>query len=112
MATPSTAATALRSALGASTRAVLVTVVPTAEDLDPSAASTLRSRALSNQSEMAKATEPQMAASAWSTLAGPGSSTERQADSLTDMSCRQSIASRASPEPVRASPRVRGAESG
>jgi hypothetical protein len=92
--------------------AVLVTVVPTAEDLDPSAASTLRSRALSSQSAMASATEPQMAANAWSMLAGPGSNTERQAAVLADASCRQSIANRTRPEPVRASPRALGADSG
>lgn len=64
MATPSRAATALRSMVGASALAALVDAAPRRGALEPSVANRLRSSAASSHSAIARAREPQMAASA------------------------------------------------
>src|SRR4051794_34913331 len=73
MATPRRAATALRSTVGANTRAARVTgPLPAVDDRELSAARRESNRALSNQSAVTRASDPHTAARASSTLAGPG----------------------------------------
>jgi len=109
MVTPRGAATALRRIFGARTCAAEVSGPLTAEDdRELSVARTEISRALSNQSASTRASDPQTAASASSTLAGPGWRTDLQAARLDADNCRQNITSAATAATATASPRAEG----
>jgi hypothetical protein len=59
---------------------------------------------------MISANDPQMAAKAWSRLAGPGASTACQAARLDSASCQQNMVSRASAAAATNNPRVHGVD--